>query len=48
MSKLTTCKHFKFDELWGEFKCLKHCRRLITSKECLKCTDYEKKGGEKK
>lgn len=34
-----TCKHLKFDELWGEHKCLKQHRRIYVAIE--ECEKYE-------
>ena len=44
MSKCETCAYSKFDELWGEYKCIKYARRITTLEllSDLWCTYYEK------
>lgn len=38
----TTCKHVKFDRVWGEYKCLKHGHRMYKVASKATCSDYEK------
>lgn len=37
----TTCKHVKFDKIWGEYKCLKHGHRMYKIASRASCSDYE-------
>lgn len=39
------CPHVKFDEIWGEWKCLKYQVRLYPEKHdfCVKCIGKRKK-----
>ena len=41
MNKCETCANRKFDEKWGEYKCLAFHRRLY--EPMMACTAYEKK-----
>lgn len=37
-----TCKHVKFDKIWGEYKCLKHGHRMYKIASRASCSDYAK------
>ena len=37
-----TCKHVKFDKIWGEYKCLKHGHRMYKIASRASCSDYVK------
>ena len=37
-----TCKHVKFDKIWGEYKCLKHGHRMYKIVNRALCSDYAK------
>ena len=49
MDTCKSCTHCKFDELWGEYKCLKHGHRIYSLSERSLCEFYSedktKKGG---
>jgi hypothetical protein len=36
------CVHSKFDEQWGEFKCMKYHRRIYILLSSEECANYEK------
>ena len=37
-----TCAHGKFDEIWGEYKCLKLDRRIYDVRARINCALWEK------
>ena len=42
MKTCEKCKYAKFDERWGEWKCLKFARRIYNCQNCAAlCTKYE-------
>lgn len=43
-----TCKHYVFDETWGEHKCKKFAHRICDLDKYVDCQSYEKKKEEKK
>lgn len=42
-SDCTKCKHAKFDEIYGEIKCLKKEHRIYDPEEYTGCKDYAKR-----
>ena len=42
MGNCKDCVHSKFDELWGEYKCLKLHRRCYILLEADECIRYKK------
>lgn len=44
MEKCKTCIHAKFDELWGEWKCMAYLHKIY---EWFDCKQYQKKKEEK-
>ena len=42
-SDCTKCKHAKFDEIYGEIKCLKKEHRIYDPEEYTGCKDYVKR-----
>ena len=47
-SKCKNCKNAKFDELWGEYKCLAHGIRLYNYDKILECEEYDGPNSNKK
>lgn len=49
MDTCRSCVHCKFDDLWGEYKCLKRGHRIYIPSQLIDCEFYEKdkdrKGG---
>lgn len=39
----STCEYCKFDELWGEYKCIKHSHRCGLAEIYTGCPSWEKK-----
>ena len=48
MSDCKSCKHSKFDEKWGEYKCLVLKRKFIKSGDIAECSEYKPKNKETK
>ena len=42
MNNCKDCVHSKFDELWGEYKCLKLHHRIYILLDKDECTYYER------
>ena len=42
INNCSNCKHAKFDNIWGEYKCLKHGYRVYAVINADACPDYEK------
>ena len=41
------CGFAKFDDIWGEYKCVRKARRLYNPSDCAGCKEYKKKRGVK-
>lgn len=48
MANCKDCAHSVFDELWGEYKCLKGQHRIYILVSSENCPNYKKKDNEKK
>ena len=38
-----TCEHARFDEIWGEYKCVKMEKTITSVKDRNNCVFYEKR-----
>lgn len=47
MDKYKTCEHSKYDDIWGEHKCLENARRIHGPEECESCPVYVKRKEQK-
>lgn len=48
MSDCKTCKHSKFMEDWGEWKCMLKKRKFIKTGDIAECSEYKSKNKEEK
>ena len=46
-NKCCECANAKFDELWGEYKCLVHQRRIQTPNAYTSCASFKKETAKK-